>query len=111
MSLDRPSCPETVGSRFLSLLQSAATQTFSANFAAGKKPNCRKHSHERLGGSEPERYGKSLSEWPFLSEAWESANLLYKLFRLNFQRLSVVAKPESRHPFRLRFRQSPHRTD
>ena len=49
----------------------------------------------------PERYAKSLSEWPFVSEAWGLADLLYKLFRMPFQRLSFVSKPECRHPVRL----------
>jgi hypothetical protein len=57
-------------SRFLSLLQSALLQTFSVVFWTAKKPNCRRHSRERLGGSTAERYGKSASEWPSLSEAW-----------------------------------------
>jgi hypothetical protein len=34
----------------------------------------------RLGVDNPERYGKSLSERPSLSEAWGLADLLYKLF-------------------------------
>ena len=58
-------CPENVGSRFLSLLQSAADQTLSAIFGTAKKPNCRRHSRVRLGGSRAERYGKSLSECRF----------------------------------------------
>jgi hypothetical protein len=76
---------ENVGSRFLSLLRSAATQTFSAIFRTAKKPNWRRHSYGRLGGSGPERYGKLASEWPFLSEAWDLADLLYKLFWQQFQ--------------------------
>jgi hypothetical protein len=77
--------PETVGSRFLSLLQSAFLQTYSAISGTAKKPNCRRHSRDWLGGLKPERYGKSLSEWRFVSEAWGLADLLYKLFRLRFQ--------------------------
>ena len=49
----------------------------------------------------PERYGKLLSEWRFLSEAWGLADLLYKLFCMPFQRLSFVFKPEGRYPVRL----------
>ncbi len=43
--------PENVGSRFLSLLQSAPTRTFSAISETARKANCRRHSCERLGGS------------------------------------------------------------
>jgi hypothetical protein len=93
--------PETVGSRFLSLLQSAPDQTLSAIFGTPKKPNCRRHSRVRLGGSRAERYGKSLSECRFVSEAWGLADLLYKLFLQRFQQPSLVVKPESRYPFRL----------
>ena len=93
--------PEKVGSQCLSLLQSAITQTLSAISRTARKPNCRKHSRERLGGSEAERYGKSLSEWPFLSEAWDLADLLYKLFCKQFQWISFVKEPESRYPVRL----------
>jgi uncharacterized membrane-anchored protein len=60
---------ENVGSRFLSLLQSALLQTFSAVFWTAKKPNCRRHSRNRLGGSVAERYGKLLSERRFVSGA------------------------------------------
>ena len=102
------SAPENVGSRFLSLLQSAPDQTLSAIFRTAKKPNCRRHSRVRLGGSRAERYGKSLSECRFVSEAWGLADLLYKLFRLRFQEVSVVVEPESRHPLRLPVR--PHET-
>jgi len=61
--------PENVGSRFLSLLQSAFLQTFSAVSGTAKKPNCRRHSRARLGGSQAECYGKLLSECPFVSGA------------------------------------------
>jgi hypothetical protein len=93
--------PENVGSRFLSLLQSAPDQTLSAIFGTAEKPNCRRHSRVRLGGSRAERYGKSLSECQFVSEAWGLAVLLYKLFLQRFQQPSLVVKPESRYPFRL----------
>jgi hypothetical protein len=78
-------------SRFLSLLQSAPDQTLSAIFGTPKKPNCRRHSRVRLGGSRAERYGQFLSEGHFLSEAWGLADLLYKLFRLAFQHFSLIA--------------------
>jgi hypothetical protein len=58
---------------------------FLRHLRAAKKPNCRRHSHRRLGGSRPERYAGSLSEGRILSEAWGLADLLYKLFRLRFQ--------------------------
>jgi hypothetical protein len=76
--------PETVGSRFLSLLQSAWNEILSAEFGTRKNANCRKVLGERLGGSEPERYGELLSECRSLSEAWGLANLLYKLFLSGF---------------------------
>jgi hypothetical protein len=44
---------------------------------------------------------ESLSECRFVSEAWGLADLLYKLFRLLFQSLSLVAKAEGWHPGRL----------
>ena len=87
----RPPEPENVGSRLLSLLQSAPDQTLSAIFGTAKKPNCRRHSRVRLGGLRAERYGKSLSECRFVSEAWGLAHLLYKLFSLTFQCLSLIA--------------------
>jgi hypothetical protein len=59
-------------------------------FRTAKKPNCRKHSRIELGGSVPERSGKTLSEWAFLSEAWGLADLLYKLFWPPFQEVSLV---------------------
>jgi len=90
---------EKVASRFLSLLQSASLQTFSAISGTTKKPNCRRHSHDRLVGSIAERYGTSLSEGQFVSEAWDLADLLYKLFC--HWRLSLVRQSESRYPFRL----------
>jgi hypothetical protein len=95
------SASENVGSRFLSLLQSAALQTFSAFSGTAKKPNCRRLSRDRLGGSRAERYGQLLSEGHFLSEAWGLPDLLYKLFPELFQQLALVVKPESRNPFRL----------
>ena len=94
-----PCCPENVGSRFLSLLQSAPDQTLSAIFGTAKKPNCRRHSRVRLGGSRAERYGKLLSECRFVSEAWGLADLLYKLFSLTFQCPSLIAQPEGWYPF------------
>jgi hypothetical protein len=69
---------EKVASRFLSLLQSASLQTFSAISGTTKKPNCRRHSHDRLVGSIAERYGKSLKAnlspklgtWPIYSTSF-----------------------------------------
>jgi hypothetical protein len=54
--------PENVGSRLLSLLQSAPDQTFSAMFRTAKKPNCRRLLGVRLGGSRAERYAETLSD-------------------------------------------------
>ena len=96
-----PARPENVGSRFLSLLQSAPDQTLSAISRTAKKPNCRRHSRVRLGGSRAERYGKSLPECRFVSGAWGLADLLYKLFWMLFQRLTFVSNQESRYPVRL----------
>ena len=90
---------EKVASRFLSLLQSASLQTFSAISGTTKKPNCRRHSHDRLVGPIAERYGTSLSEGQFVSEAWDLADLLYKLFSLTFQCPSLIAQPEGWYPF------------
>jgi hypothetical protein len=95
--------PETVGSRFLSLLQSASVQTFSAISGTAKKPNCRRHSRARLGGPQAECYGKLLSECPLVSGAWGLADLLYKLFSARFQRVIFVVQPESWYPVRLPF--------
>ena len=74
-------------------------QTLSAILGTAKKPNCRRHSRVRLGGSRAERYGKSLSEYRFVSEAWGLADLLYKLFSLTFQCPSLIAQPEGWYPF------------
>jgi hypothetical protein len=93
-----PRRPENVGSRLLSLLQSAPDQTLSAIFGTAKKPNCRTHLRVRLGGSRAERYGKSLSECRFLSEAWGLADLLYKLFCEQIQPVGLVLPAESRYP-------------
>src|SRR4051794_4648679 len=76
----RSARPEKVGSRFLSLLQSAPDQTLSAIFGTPEKPNCRRLLRDRLGGSRAERYGKLLSEGHFLSEAWGLADLLLQAF-------------------------------
>src|SRR3954470_20612008 len=61
-------------------LQSACPQTFSADFRATKKATFRAVLGVGLGVLHPERYGESLSERLALSEAWESSDLLYKLF-------------------------------
>ena len=84
---------QALGRRFesLSLLQSAPEQTLSAIFRTAKKPNCRRHSRIRLGGSMPEPYAESLSEFRFVSEAWGLADLLYKLFSPTLQRPSLIA--------------------
>jgi hypothetical protein len=42
----------------------------------------------RLGILQSERYANSLSKWRSLSGAWESSDLLYKLFMLFHQRLN-----------------------
>ena len=97
--LRRPNCPENVGSRLVSLLQSAPDQTLSAIFGTAKKPNCRRHSRVRLGGSRAERYAKSLSERRILSEAWGLADLLYKLFSVTFQCIGLVRSRKVGIPF------------
>ena len=61
-------------------LQSVPLETFSAIFGTAKKPNCRRHSRDWLGGLKPERYGKSLSEWRSLSEAWGLARFTLQAF-------------------------------
>ena len=68
------------GFESLPLLQSAPLQTFSAIFRAAEKPNCRRHSRVRLGGSMPERYGQislrmailspKLGAWPIYSTSF-----------------------------------------
>src|SRR4051794_39518509 len=77
-----PRRPENVGSRFLSLLQSSSPQTVSAGMAAMKKASFPAVLRDRLGVLRPERYASSLAEWRSLSGAWESSDLLYKLFLL-----------------------------
>src|ERR1700722_9096838 len=57
-------------------LQSAPDQTLSAIFGTAEKPNCRRHSRDKLGGSKAERPADSLSNWRILSEAWGLAHLL-----------------------------------
>ena len=69
------------------------------HFRDREKPNCRRHSRVRLGGSRAERYGKSLSEWRFLSEAWGLADLLYKLFWQRFQQLVSLGSRKVGIPF------------
>jgi hypothetical protein len=91
--------PENVGCQFLSLLQSAPDQTLSAHLGSAEKPNCRRLLRAKLGGSRAERYGKSLSECRFVSEAWGLADLLYKLFSVTFQYSSLIAQPEGWYPF------------
>jgi hypothetical protein len=80
--------PENVCARFLSLLQSSSPQTVSAGMAAAKKASLRAVLRDRLGVLCPERYVNSLSERRSLSEAWESPDLLYKLFLLSHYRLN-----------------------
>jgi acyl-CoA synthetase (AMP-forming)/AMP-acid ligase II len=77
--------PENVCSRLLSLLQSVSSQTFSVEFRAPKKARFRAVLRVGLGVRRPERYGESLSERRFLSEAWGLADLLYKFFPQHFQ--------------------------
>jgi hypothetical protein len=48
--------------------------------AATKKASFRAVLWDRLGVLYPERYANFLSEWHSLSGAWESSDLLYKLF-------------------------------
>ena len=55
--------------------------------AAVKKASFRAVLQDRLGVLRPERYVNSLSEWHSLSGAWESSDLLYKLFLLSSQNL------------------------
>jgi hypothetical protein len=66
---------------------SLRTKLSPAIFGTAEKANCRRHSRDRLEGSRTERYGKSLSECRFVSEAWGLADLFYKAFRLRFQEL------------------------
>jgi hypothetical protein len=87
--------PENVGSQYLSLLQSFTSQTFSVEFRAVKKARFRAVLNVGLGVRRPERYGKSLSERPSLSEAWGLADLLYKLFSQQFQCKSIYRSPRS----------------
>ena len=63
---------------------------FLRRFRDREKPNCRRHSRDRLGVWRAGRSGQLLSERRFISGAWESAILLYKLFRQRFQWFSFV---------------------
>jgi hypothetical protein len=74
--------PENVCSRFPPLLQSSSPQSVSAGVAATKKASFRAVLRDGLGVLHPERYANSLSKRRSLSGAWESADLLYKLFSL-----------------------------
>jgi hypothetical protein len=55
---------------------------------AAKKASFRAVLRAGLEVLYPERYTNSLSEWPSLSGAWESSDLLYKLFQLANQKLN-----------------------
>jgi hypothetical protein len=63
--------------------------------AATKKASFRAVLRDRLGVRYPERYANSLSEGRSLSGAWESSDLLYKLFLLSHQRLDDLQIEES----------------
>jgi len=78
--------------------------------AAAKKVNFRTVLRDRLGVRHPERYANSLSERRSLSVAWESPDLLYKLFLLSHQRLDDLQIDESSNSVRfsnLRFKPFP----
>ena len=93
--------PETVGSRFLSLLQSAPAPNFLRHFPDREKAQLpRTFAHKAWGFVTVTLPAEFLSEWRFVSEAWGLADLLYKLFWQRFQKLSLVANQESRYPFR-----------
>jgi hypothetical protein len=70
-------------------------QTVSAGMAAAKKASFRAVLRDRLGVLLPERYANSLSEWRSLSGAWESSDLLYKLFLVHHQQLNDLQFDES----------------
>jgi len=86
-------------------VRSSPLQTkFSPSFSGPQtSPTAAGFLRDRLGGSRAERYGESLSEGHFLSEAWGLTHLLYKLFSAAFQRVSLVRKSEGWHPIRLLF--------
>jgi len=63
--------------------------------AATKKASFRAVLRARLGVPYPERYVDFLFEWPSLSKASESSDLLYKLFLLSHQRLDDLQISES----------------
>src|SRR4051812_15221452 len=85
--------PEKVLSRFLSLLQSVPSQTFSVGLQAAKKASFRAVLPIRLGVDISERYAKSLSERRSLSGAWGLADLVYKLLYQLSQHLSLIPLP------------------
>jgi hypothetical protein len=82
-----------VFSRFLSLLQSLTSQTFSTAIRVIKKASFRAVLRVGLGVRISERYANSLSERPSLSEAL--ADLLYKLFPQRFQCKSIYRQLRS----------------
>jgi hypothetical protein len=63
--------------------------------AAVKKASFWAVLRDRLGVLYPERYANSLSERRSLSGAWESSDLLYKLFLLSNHRLNDLQLGES----------------
>jgi hypothetical protein len=81
--------------RIPSPLQSVRSQTFSVAFWDLKKAGFRAVLRVRLGVPIPERYANSLSERRSLSGAWESSNLLYKLFLLSHPSLNDLHIDES----------------
>jgi hypothetical protein len=83
--IDPSNLPENVCSRLLSLLQTRRIQTFSAATWPARNASFRAVLRIRLGVSTPERSGNSLSGRRSLSGAWESTDLLYKLFHQRFQ--------------------------
>jgi hypothetical protein len=69
-AVDAPRRPQRMfRSRLLSLLQTPGDQTFSDDFRAREKANCRKRFAVRLGGSLPEHYSEFVSKRRSLSEA------------------------------------------
>ena len=79
--------PENVGSRFLSLLQSAPDQTFSAIFGTAKKPNCRRHSRVRLGGSQSGTIRQIALRMPICLRSLGLGRFTLQAFGSHFSRL------------------------
>jgi hypothetical protein len=92
--------PENVGSRFLSLLQSAHTPNLLRRFRDREKAQLSQAFARQAWGLESGTFPANCSPNADLSPELESRPFYYKLFRLRFQWLSLVMEPEGRYPVR-----------